>query len=87
MSPKHTKLHPSLRRVENAEASLKENISAFDQYRIRPRILVDVDNVDLSRTVFGFKVGCLTQASSPGVLISVHHAAWSLADSFPSLGT
>lgn len=35
---------------------LKENSTAFNQYRIRPRILVDVTNVNMTRTFLGRKV-------------------------------
>lgn len=34
----------------------RENVEAFNQYRIRPRILVDVGNIDMSVEVFGQKV-------------------------------
>lgn len=50
---------------KNLTSRLRENVSAFDQYRIRPRILVDVDNVDMSRNLFGVKVGarsCFSKA-------------------------
>ncbi|KAJ7517916.1 hypothetical protein O6H91_21G045800 [Diphasiastrum complanatum] len=36
--------------------TLKENRNAFERIRFRPRILVDVSNVDLSTTVLGFKI-------------------------------
>lgn len=36
--------------------TLKENRSAFERIRFRPRILVDVTSVDLSTTVLGFKI-------------------------------
>ncbi|KAG6546508.1 hypothetical protein Mapa_012057 [Marchantia paleacea] len=36
--------------------TLRENIEAFARIRIRPRIMVDVSNVDMSTEVFGFKL-------------------------------
>lgn len=35
---------------------LHENEAAFDRYKIRPRVLVNVDQVDTSTEVFGTKV-------------------------------
>ncbi|KAH9287737.1 hypothetical protein KI387_031854 [Taxus chinensis] len=36
--------------------TLKENRNAFERIRFRPRILVDVTNVDMTTTVLGFKI-------------------------------
>jgi hypothetical protein len=36
--------------------SLRENEAAFDRYKIRPRILINVDKVDTSTEIFGTKV-------------------------------
>ncbi|EFJ29328.1 hypothetical protein SELMODRAFT_266585 [Selaginella moellendorffii] len=36
--------------------TLKENRTAFERIRFRPRILVDVTNVDMTTTVLGFKI-------------------------------
>jgi isopentenyl diphosphate isomerase/L-lactate dehydrogenase-like FMN-dependent dehydrogenase len=36
--------------------SLRDNEEAFDRYKIRPRVLVDTTNLDLSTTIFGTKV-------------------------------
>lgn len=36
--------------------TLKENRSAFEKIRFRPRILIDVSNVDLTTTILGFKI-------------------------------
>ncbi|KAH8432852.1 alpha-hydroxy acid oxidase [Aspergillus melleus] len=36
--------------------TLKENESAFDHYKIRPRVMVNVDDIDTSTTLFGSKV-------------------------------
>eukprot|EP00249_Psilotum_nudum_P018320 c26747_g1_i1 orf=584-1738(+) len=38
------------------EWTLKQNKAAFKSIRLRPRILVDVSNVDLSTTVLGFPI-------------------------------
>ena len=36
--------------------SLRENESAYDRYRIRPRILVNVEDIDTSTEILGTKV-------------------------------
>ncbi|KAF5507532.1 Oxidase FUB9 [Colletotrichum aenigma] len=36
--------------------TLKDNEEAYNRYKILPRILVNVDNIDLSTTIFGTKV-------------------------------
>ena len=36
-------------------STLQENSTAYDKYRIRPRVLRDVSNVDTSVNIFGFK--------------------------------
>lgn len=36
--------------------TLKENRNAFERIRFRPRILIDVTNVDMTTTVLGFKI-------------------------------
>ncbi|KAH6633192.1 FMN-dependent dehydrogenase [Boeremia exigua] len=36
--------------------SLRENVTAYDRYKIRPRILRNVSNVDTSVTVFGRRI-------------------------------
>jgi (S)-2-hydroxy-acid oxidase len=38
-------------------ASLRENESAYDRYRIRPRILVNVAEIETSTEILGSKVG------------------------------
>lgn len=38
------------------EWTLRRNVSAFDAYEFRPRVLVDVSDVDTSATVFGEKI-------------------------------
>lgn len=36
--------------------SLRENEEAYNRYKIRPRVLVNVHNVDISTEIFGTKV-------------------------------
>ncbi|KAL2400407.1 Oxidase FUB9 [Exophiala dermatitidis] len=36
--------------------TLRDNEDAFDRYKVRPRVLVDVINIDMSTTIFGTKV-------------------------------
>ncbi|KAL1624419.1 hypothetical protein SLS56_007823 [Neofusicoccum ribis] len=54
------KLPPMYRDYFNEGASdmitLRDNEAAFDRYKIRPRILVNVSTVDTSTTIFGTKV-------------------------------
>ncbi|HEX7311586.1 MAG TPA: alpha-hydroxy-acid oxidizing protein, partial [Gaiellaceae bacterium] len=38
------------------ESTLRENIAAFARWKLRPRVLVDVTNVDTSTTVLGTTV-------------------------------
>lgn len=49
-------LRPWTRRVANEHSRLRENETAFDRYKIRPRILVNVDRVDTSTEILGTKV-------------------------------
>jgi hypothetical protein len=37
-------------------SSLRDNEEAYNRYKIRPRILVNVSNLDTSTTIFGTKV-------------------------------
>lgn len=50
---RYTAPHVSTDRESN---SLRDNEEAFNRYKIRPRILVNVANVDTSSTIFGEKV-------------------------------
>ena len=43
---------------------LRDNEAAFDRYKIKPRILVNVDNIDTSSELFGKKVGRSTPSNS-----------------------
>ncbi|GLJ10529.1 hypothetical protein SUGI_0129830 [Cryptomeria japonica] len=38
------------------EWTLKQNIDAFHRIRLRPRVLIDVSNVDMSTSILGFKI-------------------------------
>lgn len=38
------------------QVSLRENREAFSRIRLRPRILVDVSNIDVATSVMGFKI-------------------------------
>ncbi|XP_043242582.1 peroxisomal (S)-2-hydroxy-acid oxidase GLO3-like [Amphibalanus amphitrite] len=40
----------------DAEQTLKENVTAYQRYRLRPRALVDISHVDLTQTVLGHRV-------------------------------
>lgn len=35
---------------------LKDNEEAYNRYKIIPRVLVNVDNIDMSTTIFGQRV-------------------------------
>lgn len=35
---------------------LNDNEAAYLRYKIKPRVLVNVDNIDLSSSIFGLKV-------------------------------
>ncbi|KZZ90870.1 FMN-dependent dehydrogenase family protein [Moelleriella libera RCEF 2490] len=35
--------------------TLRDNEAAYDRYKIIPRILVNVDNIDMSSSIFGVK--------------------------------
>lgn len=43
---------------------LRDNEAAFDRYKIKPRILVNVDNIDTSSELCGKKVGKSTLLDS-----------------------
>ncbi|GAA6006867.1 hypothetical protein JCM10207_009118 [Rhodosporidiobolus poonsookiae] len=50
----------------------QDNIRAFDKYRIRPRILVDVSKVDMSSEIYGTKVS-LPFGFSPSAFQKLAH--------------
>lgn len=47
----------------NARHRLRDNEAAFDRYKIKPRILVNVENIDTSSELFGIKVSFLRRLS------------------------
>ena len=49
--------------VTNIAARLRDNEAAFDRYKIKPRMLVNVDNIDTSSGLFGKKVGVFMRLS------------------------
>lgn len=51
------------------QSSLHDNESAFNKFKIRPRILADVSNVDTSTAVFGQKVFAATTPRSVRIII------------------
>lgn len=55
----HTRMDKQTRDYYNegadAGSTLRENSSAYEKYRIRPRVLRDVSRIDTSKTVFGWK--------------------------------
>ncbi|XP_037089179.1 hydroxyacid oxidase 1-like [Pollicipes pollicipes] len=40
----------------DGEQTLRENIAAFQRYRLRPRCMVDISTIDLTQTVLGHEV-------------------------------
>ncbi|OOQ83227.1 Peroxisomal (S)-2-hydroxy-acid oxidase GLO5 [Penicillium brasilianum] len=60
--------------------TLRENESAFDRYKIRPRILVDVDNIDTTTEILGSKVS-LPFGFSPAASHKLAHPDGELATS------
>ncbi|KAI1391586.1 FMN-dependent dehydrogenase [Hypoxylon trugodes] len=52
--------------------TLKDNEAAYDRYKIKPRILVNVDNIDLSGEIFGKKTG-LPLGFSPAAMHKLAH--------------
>ncbi|KAM0815095.1 putative FMN hydroxy acid dehydrogenase domain-containing protein, partial [Seiridium cardinale] len=52
--------------------TLNDNEAAFDRYKIKPRILVNVDNVDLSTEIFGIKTS-LPFGFSPAAMHKLAH--------------
>ncbi|GFP98574.1 peroxisomal (s)-2-hydroxy-acid oxidase glo4 [Phtheirospermum japonicum] len=53
------------------EHTLKENVKAFRNITIRPRILMDISRIDTSTTI----MGCSTSAPLMVALTSVHKLA------------
>lgn len=42
--------------ISNIKHRLRDNEAAFDRYRLKPRVLVNVENIDLSSEIMGVKV-------------------------------
>ncbi|KAK0664160.1 Oxidase FUB9 [Lasiodiplodia hormozganensis] len=60
--------------------TLRENEEAFNRYKIRPRVLVDVDNIDTSTEIFGQKVA-FPLGFSPAAMHKLAHPDGELATS------
>ena len=54
------------------QVTLHENSTTFSRYRLRPRVLVDVSNVDTSTTVFGRSISFPLSVSPAGVQAMAH---------------
>ncbi|KAJ3578413.1 hypothetical protein NPX13_g2150 [Xylaria arbuscula] len=60
--------------------TLRDNEAAYDRYKIKPRILVNVDNIDLSTEIFGTKTS-LPLGFSPAAMHKLAHPDGELATS------
>ncbi|EMR62984.1 putative fmn-dependent dehydrogenase family protein [Eutypa lata UCREL1] len=60
--------------------TLKDNEEAFNRYKIRPRILVNVDNIDISGEIFGSRTA-LPLGFSPAAMHRLAHPDGELATS------
>ncbi|WQF88474.1 Putative FMN-dependent dehydrogenase, FMN-dependent alpha-hydroxy acid dehydrogenase, active [Colletotrichum destructivum] len=60
--------------------SLRDNEEAYNRYKIMPRILVNVDNIDMSTTIFGTKVS-FPLGFSPAAMHRMAHPDGELATS------
>ncbi|KAI4595526.1 hypothetical protein KJ359_006872 [Pestalotiopsis sp. 9143b] len=60
--------------------TLRDNEAAYNRYKIRPRILVNVDNIDLSGEIFGVKTA-LPLGFSPAAMHKLAHPEGELATS------
>ncbi|KAM5349041.1 hypothetical protein ACJ41O_008864 [Fusarium nematophilum] len=60
--------------------TLKDNEEAYNRYKIRPRILVNVDNVDISGSIFGIKTA-LPLGFSPAAMHRLAHPEGEIATS------
>ncbi|KAI1341100.1 FMN-dependent dehydrogenase [Xylariaceae sp. FL0016] len=70
------KLPPMYRDYFNEGAmdlvTLKDNETAYDRYKIKPRVLVNVDNIDMSSEIFGVKTD-LPVGFSPTAMHKLAH--------------
>ncbi|XP_058079583.1 peroxisomal (S)-2-hydroxyacid oxidase GLO4-like isoform X1 [Magnolia sinica] len=55
------------------ELSLKENVEAFQRITFQPRILVDVNNVDVSSLILGYNVSAPIMVAPTGMHKLAHH--------------
>ena len=60
--------------------TLKDNEAAYNRYKIRPRVLVNVDNIDIRGEMFGFKTA-LPLGFSPAAMHRLAHPDGELATS------
>ncbi|KKA25334.1 (S)-2-hydroxy-acid oxidase [Rasamsonia emersonii CBS 393.64] len=54
------------------QITVSENTTAYSKYRLRPRVLVDVSNVDTTTTVFGRKITFPLCISPAGIQAMAH---------------
>ncbi|KAI8304639.1 Oxidase FUB9 [Colletotrichum sp. SAR11_59] len=54
------------------QITVKENTTAYSKYRVLPRVLVDVSEVDTSTTVFGEKIDFPLSVSPAGIQAMAH---------------
>lgn len=59
---------------------LRDNEEAYDRYKIRPRVLVNVDNIDTSTEIFGVKT-VFPLGFSPAAMHKLAHPEGELATS------
>ena len=48
-------------------ASLRDNVEAYDRYKIWPRVFRNVSEVDTAGKLMGYTVWCATIPSHPGI--------------------
>ncbi len=74
--PARERLHPAAwsyyANGAGDEATVRENLSAWDRYHLRPRILVDVEAIDLRTTLLGRRVS-LPIGIAPAALHGLAH--------------
>ncbi|KAH8422287.1 alpha-hydroxy acid oxidase [Aspergillus melleus] len=54
------------------QVTVSENSSAYNKYRLRPRVLVDVSGLDISTTVFGQRIASPLGLSPTGIQAMAH---------------
>jgi len=62
----------------NTSASLRDNEEAFNRYKIKPRILVNVDKIDMSSEIFGHTVS-MPLGFSPAAMHRLAHPEGEIA--------